>query len=151
MKTNYDTDETKYREVLAVDNSWGQVVGLLMEVNHLRPVPKVPINHMWAPLQADAFLFLDGQKSATVLGTGLEDYFSYAHGFINAENTTYSFVGNYHSEPRKTDLLTWHCYRFHVLDPVVFHSSIQFIMEGALCHIKLTFSFSGPPAHLLDP
>ena len=131
-KTYYDTDVSTYREVLSVDSTWGHVVGLFMEVNYLSPVRDVPVNYMWAGLQADAVIFLDGQKAASVLGTGLEDYFSYAHGFVNAENTTYSFVGNYHSEPRQADLLTWHCYRLHILDPIVFHSSIQFIMEGTL-------------------
>ena len=130
VKTYYDDDASGYRKVLSLGGSWGHIVGVMMEVENLRVVRDVPVNERWPALQADAVIYIDGAKAASVLGTGLEDYFSYAHGFNMAENTTYAFVGNYHASPRRKEPLTWHCYRLHVLDPIYFSSSIQFIMEG---------------------
>lgn len=119
--------------MLDVDGGWGHVVSLSMEVDKLVPVQGIPLPFRWAALQADPVVHIDGSAAATVLGSGLEDYFSYAHGFAGAENTTYAFVGVPHASKRgsrTTDPLTWHCYRQHVLDPIPFRSRIQFFMEG---------------------
>lgn len=129
-KTYYTDDVSGWRNVLAVNNSWGSVVALFLDVDNLRAVRNVPLSSRWAALQADAVLYIDGARSASVLGTGLEDYFSYSHGFAEAGNTTYSFVGVYHSTPKRAEPLTWHCYRLHVLDPIPFRNQIQFVMEG---------------------
>jgi len=122
-----------WRKVVDVSGGWGHVVSLSMEVDNLVPVHNVPLAYRWAALQADPVIHIDGSTSATILGSGLEDYFSYAHGFAGAENTTYAFVGVHHagrSFPGHTDPLTWHCYRQHVLDLIPFRSSVQFFMEG---------------------
>jgi len=122
-----------WRTVLDVSGGWGHIVSLSMEVDNLVPVHGVPLAYRWAALQADPVIHIDGSMSATVLGSGLEDYFSYAHGFAGAENTTYAFVGVHHagkSSPGRSDPLTWHCYRQHVLDPIPFRSSVRFFMEG---------------------
>jgi Protein of unknown function (DUF2961) len=109
-----------WRNVIDVQGGWGQLVGLAMEIDNLRAVRDVPLMYRWAALQADCIIYVDDSQSATVLGTGLEDYFSYAHGFAGAENTSYSFVGVHHAGPRRAEPLTWHCYRQHILDPVTF-------------------------------
>lgn len=101
-----------------------------MEVDNLRPIRDVPLMYRWAALQSDSVVYIDDSQSAAVLGTGLEDYFSYAHGFAGAENTTYSFVGVHHAGPRRTEPLTWHCYRQHLLDPITFRNSLRMVMEG---------------------
>lgn len=116
-----------------MSGGWGHIVSLSMEVDNLVPVHGVPLAYRWAALQADPVIHVDGSASATVLGSGLEDYFSYAHGFAGAENTTYAFVGVHHASKRSagpSDPLTWHCYRQHVLDPITFRSSVHFFMEG---------------------
>ena len=122
-----------WRMVLDINGGWGHIVSLSMEVDNLVPVADVPQAYRWAALQADPVIHVDGSASATVLGSGLEDYFSYAHGFAGAENTTYAFVGVHHAGHRPhagTHPLTWHCYRQHVLDPVTFRSEVRFFMEG---------------------
>ena len=101
-----------------------------MEIDYLRPIRNVSLMYRWAVLQADSVIYIDDSKSASVSGTGLEDYFNFAHGFAGVENTTYSFFGVHHSGPRRVEPLTWHCYRQHVLDPVTFRSSLRFVMEG---------------------
>ena len=129
-KTYYTSEVKGWRNVLGLDDAWGSFVGLLMDVDNLRAVRGVPLSQRWAALQADPVIYIDDMKSASVFGTGLEDYFSYSHGFVYAENTSYAFVGVYHASPRRNEPLTWHCYRLHVLDPIIFHKSIHFIMEG---------------------
>ena len=119
-----------WREILSLTNSWGHIVGLMLDVDNLRANRNGDLSQRWAALQSDMLLYIDGSKSATMLGTGLEDYFSYAHGFALAENTSYSFVGVYHVGPNKLEPLTWYCYRFHVLDPIPFHSAVNFGMEA---------------------
>ena len=119
-----------WREILSLSNSWGHIVGLMSDTDNLRANRDGDLSERWAALQSDMLLYIDESKSATMLGTGLEDYFSYAHGFALAENTSYSFVGVYHVGPNKLEPLTWYCYRFHALDPIAFHSSINFIMEA---------------------
>jgi len=142
----YSGNVEGWRNVLDVNGGWGHIVSLSMEVDNLVPVHGVPLAFRWAALQADPVIHVDGSASATVLGSGLEDYFSYAHGFAGAENTTYAFVGVSHTAkqaPRSMDPLTWHCYRQHVLDPIPFRSSFRFFWEG-------TASNFSSPADPLD-
>ncbi len=127
----YYTDQvTGWSDMLTLDTSWGHVVGVLLDIDNLKARHNGGLSARWAALQADLVLFIDGSKSASMQGTGLEDYFSYAHGFALAENTSYAFVGNHHSAPQRKEPLTWHCYRLHVLDPIPFHHSVKFIIEG---------------------
>jgi len=137
----------RWRKVLDVSGGWGHIVSLSMEVDYLVPVNDVPIPYRWAALQADPVIHIDGSMSASVLGSGLDDYFSYAHGFADAENMTYAFVGIHHAVKNKSagrsGPLTWHCYRQHILDPIPFRSSVRFFMEGT----GLKFS---SPAEPLD-
>ena len=112
-----------------ISDGWGHIVGLQMEIDNLKAIRDVPLAYRWATLQADAVVYVDGVPA--VLGTGLEDYFSYAHGFEGANNRTYAFVGVYHSSsPQVREPLTFHCYRQHIFDPVVFSRSLKFVMEG---------------------
>ena len=130
LKTYYETNSQGYKVILDLENRWGHIVGLYMEIDNLVAKTTVPIPERWAALQADPVIFIDGTQSATVFGTGLEDYFSYAHGFALAGNTTYAFVGVHHAVSITKGPQTWHCYRYHVLDPIPFQKSIKFIMEG---------------------
>jgi len=113
-----------------VHGGWGQLVGLSMEIDNLRAIRDVSLMYRWAALQADSLIFIDDSQSASVFGTGLEDYFGYAHGFAGAENTTYSFVGVHHAGPQRSEPLTWHCYRQHILDSITFRNSLRIVMEG---------------------
>ena len=126
----YDGRTDGWRRLLSVENFWGHIVSVIIETDNLRARQDVPLSARWAALQADPVLFIDGSKSATMLGTGLEDYFSYSHGFSLAENTSYSFVGVPYTSPSRKEPLTWHSYRLHILDPIPFHSSCEFVMEG---------------------
>lgn len=129
-KTYYTDKSDGVRKLLSLSGTWGNIVGVVTEVDNLFANRQVSAAQRWGLLQADHVLYVDRAKAATMLGTGLEDYFSYAHGFAMAENTSYAFVGVHHSAPRRKEPLTWHCYRLHILDPIPFHDAVDFIMEG---------------------
>ena len=79
-KTYYSgEDVTRHRTVLDVEGGWGQLVGVGVEIDNLRAVRGGTLAERWALLQADPLIYIDGAPA--VLGTGLEDYFSFAHGF----------------------------------------------------------------------
>ena len=120
-----------WRDMLTVRGAWGHVVAVLTEVDRLTPDPG-SVSGRWAALQADTVLYVDGARSATMAGTGVEDYFSYAHGFARADNTSYAFVGLPYAAPDTGPHAprTWHCYRLHLLDPIPFQRSIQLVTEG---------------------
>ena len=130
QRTYYDISVKGWRDMLSLTDFWGHIVGLMVDTDNLRPNKHGDYSKRWAALQSDVLLYTDGSQSATMLGTGVEDYFSYAHGFALAENTSYSFVGVYHVGPNKLEPLTWYCYRYHVLDPIPFNTEVHFIMEG---------------------
>ncbi len=129
-RTSYGASVAGWRDMLSLSESWGHIVGLMLDVDNLKANRQGGLAERWAALQSDVLVYTDGSQSATMLGTGLEDYFSYAHGFALAENTSYSFVGVYHVGPHKVEPLTWYCYRFHVLDPIPFNTGIKYVMEG---------------------
>ena len=119
-------------------------VALFSNVDNLRAKRNVPLNERWALLQSDYVMFIDGKRSVAMQGSGLEDYFGYAHGFALAENTTYAFVGNHHAAPKRKEPLTWHSYRYHVLDPVTFNNDIRMMMEGTSRYAPLHFLVNAP-------
>lgn len=75
--------------------------------------------------EGDDFFFIDGETVPSLQGTGTEDYFNDAWGFRSRS-------GNWFGQPR------WQgdragdggvCYRWHVLDPVRFTSSLRVAIE----------------------
>lgn len=127
----FHSDQTdKRRTVVEVAGGWGHLVGVGVEVHNLRPNLEGSLIERWAALQADPLVYVDGLNTPKVRGTGLEDYFSYAHGFAGAANTSYSFVGVPFALTSRNNGNTWICYRQHILDPISFDESLEFIMEG---------------------
>lgn len=75
--------------------------------------------------EGDDFFYIDGETVPSLQGTGTEDYFNDAWGYR-------SRTGPWFGQPR------WQgdragdsgvCYRWHVLDPVGFKSSLRFTIE----------------------
>ncbi len=77
--------------------------------------------------------YVDGAKTATIEGTGTEDYFCGAWNFGGAMKEGKSFYTEYFGVPlydagEKRGIRNT-CYRWHVLDPVPFTSSLRFDLE----------------------
>ena len=76
-------------------------------------------------LEGDEMIYVDGEKEASVRGTGTEDYFNSGWYFNNGE-----FAAPYHGLIIKDDSLgRIAAYRFHVLDVIPFKKSIRALIE----------------------
>ena len=130
----YIDDGKGWKDILSVQNSWGHVVGLIGEFSNLLPSLLVAGRHPHrGAVEADILMYIDGSKAASVIGSGIEDYFGYGHEFVGVENTTYSFVGCPYGNPYSaapTYPLSRHFYRLQILDPIPFHDSITIGVEG---------------------
>ncbi len=76
-------------------------------------------------LEGDEHIFIDGEETASIRGTGGEDYFQGGFYFIDGP-----FNAPYHGlilkDPEKLQVA---CYRFHILDRVNFSESIRVEIE----------------------
>lgn len=76
-------------------------------------------------LEGDEMVYIDGETTPSIIGTGTEDYFSSGWYY---DRGTYS--ANYHGIPIKdTELGRVSTYRWHVEDAMPFHKSIRFTIE----------------------
>jgi hypothetical protein len=76
-------------------------------------------------LEGDEMIYVDGEKEASVKGTGTEDYFNSGWYFNQGE-----FAAPYHGLILKDDSLgRIAAYRFHVLDVIPFKKSIRALIE----------------------
>ncbi|HMK39916.1 MAG TPA: glycoside hydrolase family 172 protein, partial [Bacteroidota bacterium] len=76
-------------------------------------------------LEGDEMIYVDGEKEASVKGTGTEDYFNSGWYFNRGE-----FAAPYHGLIIKDDSLgRIAAYRFHVLDVIPFKKSIRALIE----------------------
>jgi hypothetical protein len=96
----------------------GHYVGCVYTVHQLSP-------GWWG--EGDDMMFIDGEKTPSIAGTGSEDYFNAAWGFAH------EYFGPFHGctiVNRKGELENVTCvYRFHLLDPVRFSRSITVTIE----------------------
>ncbi len=76
-------------------------------------------------LEGDEMIFVDGEKTASIRGTGTEDYFNSGWYFNAGE-----FAAPYHGLILKDDSLgRIAAYRFHILDAIPFRKSILATIE----------------------
>ena len=104
----------------------GHYVGCTLSIDHVNPVPGNP----WFG-EGDDMIFIDGDSSPTLRGTGTEDYFGAAWGFPAGRNCSpyqaVSLAGpTAGSAPWSGK---WSLVRLHVQDPVLFRRSIRVTIE----------------------
>ncbi len=76
-------------------------------------------------LEGDEMIYVDGEKQASLKGTGTEDYFNSGWYFNRGE-----FAAPYHGLILKDDTLgRIAAYRFHILDVIPFKKSIKALIE----------------------
>lgn len=93
----------------------GHYVGCNLSVTHFQ-------GSWWG--EGDDMIFIDGEKDASILGTGSEDYFNHAWG-MQKNASLYSGTIIHESDVPGYQV----SYRFHVTDPVHFKRSIKVTME----------------------
>ena len=75
--------------------------------------------------EGDDFFYIDGEEVPSLQGTGSEDYFNDAWGFRTRNSLWFG-------QPRWQGWLAGDsgiCYRWHVMDPVMFNKSLKVTME----------------------
>jgi len=101
----------------------GVYVGTGVYLMNPCPVPTSGGN-WWG--EGDEKVFVDDDRAASIFGTGSEDYFNYS--WSSPDIFTYPYCGQPRNDgPGNRGFVT--NYRWHILDPIPFKSSIRFTME----------------------
>ncbi|MBV6430028.1 MAG: hypothetical protein IANPNBLG_00131 [Bryobacteraceae bacterium] len=105
----------------------GHYVGCNLSIDHTNPIP----NFGWFG-EGDDMIFIDGETTPSLVGTGTEDYFCAAWGYPGGFNPMpyhgVSYAGGPTSGPAPYSG-KWTMYRFHIEDPVMFEKSIKVTIE----------------------
>lgn len=111
----------------------GHYVGCNLSIDHINPIP----NFSWFG-EGDDMMYIDGEETPSIIGTGTEDYFCAAWGYPGGKNSMpyhgISLAGP--MNPPSTYSGKWTMYRYHVEDPVMFEKSIKVTIEAGHgnCH-----------------
>ncbi len=105
--------------------------------------------------EGDDMFFIDGDETATLHGTGTEDYFNTSW----CPKTVYDHP--YFGYPRVNKDIGWlgrtHVYRFHISDPIYFDESLRFSIEHGhnncltLDLASVAYWYQSPPLSRLAP
>ncbi|MCS6953942.1 MAG: DUF2961 domain-containing protein, partial [Bryobacteraceae bacterium] len=104
----------------------GHYVGCVLSVDHINPIP----NFGWFG-EGDDMIFIDGEETPSLIGTGTEDYFCAAWGYPGGHNSMpyhgISLAGP--TEGPAPYSGKWTMFRFHIEDPIMFSKSIKVTIE----------------------
>jgi hypothetical protein len=101
----------------------GVYVGTGVYLMNPSPVP-TPYGNWWG--EGDEKIFVDGERTPSIFGTGSEDYFNYS--WSSPDIFTHPYCGQPRNDgPGNRGYVT--NYRWHVLDSLPFQESIRFYME----------------------
>ena len=105
----------------------GHYVGCNLSVDHINPIK----DFGWFG-EGDDMIFIDGEASPSLTGTGTEDYFCAAWGYPGGHNSMpyhgISLAGPTAGPAPYSG--KWTMYRYHIEDPVMFSRSIQVTIEA---------------------
>jgi hypothetical protein len=102
----------------------GQFVGVNYYVQS--PTP------MWYG-EGDEMIFIDGETTPSIVGTGTEDYFNTA--WCPREVYLHPYFGLAHVTKELAWIGRHHCYRFHLADPIYFERSLRFTIEHGQANV----------------
>ncbi len=105
----------------------GHYVGCVLSIDHINPIP----NFGWFG-EGDDMIFIDGEPTPSLVGTGTEDYFCAAWGYPHGHNSM-PYHGISLAGPTDDSAAPysgkWTMYRFHIEDPIMFTRSIKVTIE----------------------
>jgi hypothetical protein len=104
----------------------GHYVGCNLSIDNVNPIRDFD----WFG-EGDDMIYIDGEETPSLVGTGTEDYFCAAWGYPSGH-----YSGLYHgislanpTENGPTYSGKWTMYRFHIEDPITFTRSIKVTIE----------------------
>ena len=105
----------------------GHYVGCNLSIDHTNPIA----NFGWFG-EGDDMIYIDGETTPSLIGTGTEDYFCAAWGYPGGFNSMpyhgISYAGGPTDGPASYSG-KWTMYRYHIEDPVMFEKSIKVTIE----------------------
>jgi len=116
----------KFNYVILEATGRGHYVGCNLSIDHINPIP----NFGWFG-EGDDMIFIDGEPTPSIIGTGTEDYFCAAWGYPGGFNPM-PYHGISLAGPNDGLIMfqgKWTMYRFHIQDPVMFTRSIKVTIE----------------------
>jgi hypothetical protein len=104
----------------------GHYVGCNLSIDHINPIPSFG----WFG-EGDDMIYIDGETTPSIIGTGTEDYFCAAWGYPGGFNSMpyhgISLAGAQDGLIQFTG--KWTMYRYHIEDPISFTKSIKVTIE----------------------
>ncbi|MBM3289634.1 MAG: DUF2961 domain-containing protein, partial [Candidatus Hydrogenedentes bacterium] len=81
--------------------------------------------------EGDDMIYIDGEPTARLLGTGSEDYFggAWAYDVLNPKTFSNLYLGFPFNEGGHAQNALWNVYRYHLEDPIPFTKSIKVTIE----------------------
>jgi len=105
----------------------GHYVGCNLSIDHINPIP----GFGWFG-EGDDMMYIDGEATPSIIGTGTEDYFCaawcYPGGFNSMPYHGISLAG--YTDGFIEYQGKWTMYRYHIEDPVMFNKSIKVTIEN---------------------
>lgn len=111
----------KYNHLILDTKGQGHLIGVVLSVDALG-------KGWW---EGDEMIWIDGEESPSIHGTGTEDYFGAAWGFRQEHNTPYHGLSVQERVPGREEFQAgkFTAYRFYVRDPIPFTKSIKMSIE----------------------
>lgn len=123
----------KQNYVICEAQGSGHYVGCNLSIDNINP-----IRYFGWFGEGDDMIYIDGEKTPSIIGTGTEDYFCAAWGYPSgAYSTPYhgiSLAGP--TEGPDAYSGQWTMYRYHVEDPVMFQKSIRVTIEHGHANVQ---------------
>jgi hypothetical protein len=109
----------------------GHFVGCNLSVDNIDPTPDGLT--WWG--EGDDMVFIDGEKSPSIIGTGSEDYLCHAWG-MHPEGYPLAGTSVYEHDPERPTRKKQTSYRFHVTDPIMFTTSLLMTIEHGHANLQ---------------
>jgi len=109
----------------------GHYVGCSLSVDNVDPTPDGLT--WWG--EGDDMMFIDGEKTPSMIGTGSEDYFCHAWG-MHPKGYPYAGTSVHEHDPDNPGRHKCTSYRFHIEDPVIFTRSLRVTIEHGHANLQ---------------
>lgn len=109
----------------------GHFVGCNISIDNIDPTPDGLT--WWG--EGDDMIFIDGEETPSLIGTGSEDYLGHAWG-MQPHAFPYHGTSLYEHDPERPGRRKTTVYRFHIEDPVIFTSTIKVTIEHGHANLQ---------------
>ncbi|NLI00034.1 MAG: DUF2961 domain-containing protein [Chthonomonadales bacterium] len=109
----------------------GHFVGCNLSVDNIDPTPDGLT--WWG--EGDDMIFIDGEKTPSMIGTGSEDYLCHAWG-MHPQGYPYAGTSVYEHDPERPTRKKQTSYRFHIEDPIMFERSLLVTIEHGHANLQ---------------